>query len=238
MARQTPGDSAGTALTAALERARETHNARTAAGVSRSLGELMARQGRFDEAHQWLGDAERLATTMEDDPLLVRTLLSSAMTLRDAGERSAAHVRFDHVARRAREIDLPWIELVAHSGAALSNGGPDSESARIRWARASELVADARTDWWFPGREQVDAFAIRMALGGGHTSVAHDLFVKSTRRLDSLDPYGSAWLTSECAGALEEVGLAAIGTARLAAAERARTLGFSRLAESLASATR
>jgi tetratricopeptide (TPR) repeat protein len=233
LARQTPGDTADDTLTAALERARDTHNAPVAAGVSRSLGELRARQGRFDEAHQWLGDAERLSTTMEDEPQRVRTLLAGAVALRDAGDRANAMVRFDHAARRARELDIPWIELVAHAGAAMLNGGPDSDTARARWTRTSELVADARPDWWFPGREQVDAFAIRMALAGGHTSVAHDLFLKSSRRLETLDPYGSAWLAAECATELERVGLQTAVAARVAAAERAKSFGFARLAAAL-----
>lgn len=232
-ARQTPGDAADDSLTEALELARETHYAPIAAAISRSLGELRARQGRFDEAHQWLGDAERLATTMEDEFLRVRTILTSASVLRDSGERAGAYARFDHAAQRARELDIPWIELVAHAGAALTNGGPDSEDSRSRWTRTSELVADARQDWWFPGREQVDAFAIRVALSGGHTSVAHDLFVKASRRLDTMDPYGSAWLVSECGAELEKLGLNSAGAARIAAAERARTFGFARLVESL-----
>jgi tetratricopeptide (TPR) repeat protein len=233
LARQTPGDAAEDTLTAALERARDTHYAPVAAGVSRSLGELRARQGRFDEAHQWLGDAERLSTTMEDEPQRVRTLLAGAVALRDAGDRANARIRFDHAARRARELDIPWIELVAHAGAAMLNGGPDSDMARARWARTSELVADARPDWWFPGREQVDAFAIRMALAGGHTSVAHDLFLRSSRRLETMDPYGSAWLVAECAVDLERAGLRTGTAAREAAVERAKSFGFARLVAAL-----
>jgi diguanylate cyclase (GGDEF)-like protein/putative nucleotidyltransferase with HDIG domain len=234
LARQTPGDAADDTLTAALERARDIHNAPVAAGVSRSLGELRARQGRFDEAHQWFGDAERLSTTMEDEPQRVRTLLSGAVALRDAGDRANAKVRFDHAARRARELDIPWIELVAHAGAASLNGGPESDMTKARWARTSELVSDARPDWWFPGREHVDAFAIRMALTGGHTSVAHDLFIRASRRLETLDPYGSAWLAAECGRELERAGLRTAIAAREAALERATSFGFARLAAALA----
>lgn len=234
LARQTPGEGSDEVLSAALERARDTHNAPVAAAISRSLGELRARQGRFDEAHQWLGDAERLATTMEDEPQRLRTLLASAAALRDAGHRDEAWQRFDLAARRGREIDIPWIELVAHAGAALTNGGPDSEGSLERWARSSELVAEARADWWFPGREQVDAFAIRMALAGGHTSVAHDLFSRASHRLEMRDPYGSAWLVAQCASDLERLGVRTAGQARATAAERARIFGFAQLAAVLA----
>ncbi|MGQ0647661.1 MAG: ATP-binding protein, partial [Gemmatimonadaceae bacterium] len=216
-------------LVAALERSRTYHHTALAALASRSLGVLRARQGSFEEARQWLGDAERLFTTMEDEPHRVGTLLAGAMALRDAGERQSAYTQFDAVARRARDLDIAWIELAATAGAALSNGGPDSAAAHGRWARMSELVANAHPDWWFVGRELVDAFAVRMALAGGHPSVAHDLFLRAWRRLDTIDVFGSVWLIAECGPELERAGLRSIERTRLEAADRARRLGFGAL---------
>ncbi|MBC7897612.1 MAG: hypothetical protein H7066_19490, partial [Cytophagaceae bacterium] len=130
----------------------------------------------------------------------------------------------------ARELDLTWMELAATSGAAVSNGGPASDGTQVRWVRATEIVADARPEWWFPGRELVDAFAVRMALAKGHPSVANDLFVRAVHRLDALDAYGSVWLVAECAPELRRAGLRSAERTLLEAGERARRLGFPLLA--------
>ena len=220
-------------LVSALERARASHSAPVAAAASRSLGALRARQGQFDEARQWLADAERLFTTIGDEPDRARTLLTGAMALRASGDRARALVQFDATARRARDLDITWLELAANAGAALCNGGPDSEATQARWARTSELVADARSDWWFNGRELVDALAVRMALAGGHPSVAHDLFLRAMHRLDGLDAFASAWLVAECSPELERAGLRSVERTRLEATDRARRLGFTPLVAAL-----
>jgi hypothetical protein len=94
-------------------------------------------------------------------------------------------------------------------------------------------VAEARPDWWFAGRELVDAFAVRMALAAGHPSVAHDLFQRAARRLDGVDAFGSAWLVAECGQELQRAGLRSVERTRLEAADRARRLGFRALAGQL-----
>jgi diguanylate cyclase (GGDEF)-like protein/putative nucleotidyltransferase with HDIG domain len=233
LARQEASAEGEDLLVTALERARASHHAPLAALVSRSLGILRARQGNFDEARHWLGDAERLFTTMEDEPARVLTLLAGAVALRDAGARERAYAQFDAVARRARDLEIPWMELVATAGAALSNGGADAEGTQARWKRTTELVAEARPDWWFAGRELVDAFAVRMALAAGHPSVAHDLFQRAARRLDGVDAFGSAWLVAECGQELQRAGLRSVERTRLEAADRARRLGFRALAGQL-----
>lgn len=217
----------------ALDAARGAHAAPLAAGVSRTLGELRARQGVFGEAAQWLGDAERIFSAIGDVPEQLRTTLVAANVARDMGERARAHALYNATTTGARTLDVAWMELAALAGAALTNGGPEAPSTWKRWERANELIANAPPDWWFPGREMVDALALQMALSGGHTGAAFDLFARAQQRLDAVDPYAGAWLVAECAGALERAGLPAIAVTRRVAAERARTLAFVPLAERL-----
>jgi diguanylate cyclase (GGDEF)-like protein len=217
-------------LARAHDRARDAHDSALAAAISRSLGVQRGRQGNIAESRQWLGDAERLFTTLEDEPGRVVTLLESARLLRDQGEREAAYHQFAAVARRAREVDLTWVELAAQSGAALSNGGAASDAGQERWMRANALIADARPDWWFPGRELVDAFAIQVALTGGQHGAAFDLFLRARRRSEETDPWGAAWLVAECAPALEAAGIRSLASTRRDAAEQAQRRGFTALA--------
>ncbi|HEX4935648.1 MAG TPA: hypothetical protein VFV33_20850, partial [Gemmatimonadaceae bacterium] len=218
----------------ALDAARATHAAPLAAGVSRALGELRARQGNFAEAAQWLGDAERIFTALGDVSEQVRTTLVAAHAAREQGDRARAHTLYDGAASTARSLDVTWIELTALAGAALTNGGPTATSTRERWERANELIAAAAPEWWFPGRELVDAVAVRMALGAGHSGAAFDQFARALRRFDAVDPYAGAWLVAECADELEQAGLPAIAVTRRLASERAQALAFAPLAERLA----
>jgi hypothetical protein len=221
-------------LMSAIEAARVGHHPRLAARVSHVLGVWRARQGEWTEAQQWLGDAERLFTTQENEPDRVATMLSGAQLLRAMGKRDAAHAQFDQVAQRARELDVRWLELAAASGAALSNGGPESGGSRARWHRVSELIERAPTAWWFPGRELVDAFAIQMLLQAGEPGAAQELFGQATTHLDRMDQFGSVWLVAECSHPMERAGVPAARHARQLARERTRQAGFSALEASLA----
>jgi diguanylate cyclase (GGDEF)-like protein/putative nucleotidyltransferase with HDIG domain len=209
------------ALTQALEQARGAHSAPIAAAVSRSLGELRARQGALDEAGDWIGDAERLFSALHDEPERLRTGLTAAHLARQRADRSTAHALYDGASWRARELDVPWIELTALAGAALTNGGPEAETTRERWRRASELMAAAPPDWWFPGRELVDLLAVRLALVGGHAGVAFDLFARATTQLEATDPHAAVWLAGESGEELQRAGFPASYAARRISAERA-----------------
>jgi len=124
--------------------------------------------------------------------------------------------------------------MTALAGAALTNGGPTSPSAQARWQRANELIAAATPDWWFPGRELVDAVALQTALGAGHSGAAFDHFARALRRFEAVDPYAGAWLVAECANGLEQAGLPAIAVTRRLASERAQALAFGPLLDRLA----
>jgi hypothetical protein len=137
---------------------------------------------------------------------------------------------YDATSERARELDIAWVELTALAGAALNNGGPAADSTRARWRRANEILANARPDWWYPGRELLDALAVQIALGAGHESVAIDLFTNAERTLDTVDPFASAWLVSECGESLREVGLPSRALTRQLPAERSGANVFTSLA--------
>jgi len=218
----------------ALDAARGAHAAPLAACVSRALGELRARQGNFGESTQWLGDAERIFTALGDAPEQMRTTLVAAHAAREQRERQRAHALYDTAAGSARTLDIAWAEMTALAGAALTNGGPTSPSAQARWQRANELIAAATPDWWFPGRELVDAVALQTALGAGHSGAAFDHFARALRRFEAVDPYAGAWLVAECANGLEQAGLPAIAVTRRLASERAQALAFGPLLDRLA----
>lgn len=232
--RKADSDESEASLIAGLEKARAAHHAGMAAHLSRSLGLVRTHQGQFDEAMHWLGDAERLQATIGDEVERTITWLATGAALRAQGDRPLAEQQFDVVAKRGQDMGIVWLELAGHAAAALCNGGAESITTQKRWARATELVAGTSSDWWFSGREFVDALAVKMALAGGHTSVAHDLFSRSLGWLQRVDLYASTWLASECTPDLVRAGLPAVADARREALSSAREFGFKALADRLA----
>lgn len=218
------GDDAEHVLTEALELARDAHQVASAAAISRTLGELRSRQGRLAEAYQWLGDAERLSAALQDAPERLRTQLTSAIVARHHGDHASALPRFESVERRARELGLEWAELAASAGAALCASTEQVRSER--WQRLSERLAEARPNWWFPGRELVDALAVRMALAAGHAGLAFENFQSSAARYAAIDPYALLWLVQEVGEELEAAGLHDNASSRDAAEKIARDLGY------------
>jgi tetratricopeptide (TPR) repeat protein len=214
------------ALGEALDAARAAHSAPLAAAVSRTLAELRGRQGSYGEALQWLGDAERIFSALGDPPERARTTLLAAHLAREAGERGRAHALYDTATTEARSLDLAWVELTALAGAALTNGGPEAPGTATRWERANQIIAAAAPDWWFPGREVVDALAVQLALAAGHSGAAFDIFTRAQRRFELIDPYAGAWIVAECADGLEGRGFPAVAIARRIARDRAHAHAF------------
>ena len=223
------------ALGEALDAARGAHSAPLAAAVSRSLAELRGRQGSYGEALQWLGDAERIFSALGDPPERLRTTLLAAHVARDLGERGRAHSLYDTATSEAHSLDVAWIELAALAGAALTNGGPDAPSTARRWERANQIISTAPPDWWFPGRELIDALGVQLALVAGHSGAAFDLFARALQRLEVVDPYAGAWMVAECADTLERRGFPAIAVTRRIARERAQAHAFAPLLARLGS---
>ena len=217
------------ALGEALDAARAAHSAPLAAAVSRTLAELRGRQGSYGEAMQWLGDAERIFSALGDPPERARTTLLAAHVAREVGERARAHALYDSATTEARTLDLAWVELTALAGAALTNGGPEAPSTAARWERANQIIAAAPPDWWFPGREVVDALTVQLALSAGHSGAAFDIFTRAQRRFELVDPYAGAWIVAECADGLEGRGFPAVAIARRIARERAEAHAFAPL---------
>ena len=74
--------------------------------------------------------------------------------------------------------------------------------------REAAALIGTRADWWFQGRELVEALAVLAALAAGDAAGAerrfHDALALAERRLQM---YGAAWLVAECATPLGRAGI-------------------------------
>jgi hypothetical protein len=111
--------------------------------------------------------------------------------------------------------------------------GQKQDGADARWTRVNELIAGARPDWWFPGREMFDALTVHMAVLAGHSGVAYDLFSTAANATMHRDAWAAVWLTAECADVLDEAGFPAVKATTSVAVRRGEAMGFRGIVERL-----
>lgn len=221
------------ALTRAVDAGRSSHSASVSALAALGMANVSLRRGEFDLANDWLGDASRLYAALRDEPGRVDAALLRAHLLLEEGSLDEAGEAYHSVAARAVDLGVPWIELTAHAGAALCMPSGRLSERDSRWKRINELLSSSPAEWWFPGRERVDALAVRMALTAGHLSVAFGLFERAVALSENRDTWAACWLVAQVAQPLVDAGLPAARASILVAARRAREHDFLPLAQRL-----
>jgi diguanylate cyclase (GGDEF)-like protein/putative nucleotidyltransferase with HDIG domain len=224
---------ANEATSHASDLARAAHSASASALAALGMADIAIRRGEFDLAAEWLNDAARLYAALRDEPGRATVSLTRAILSFEQDGIADARQIFRAVAARAVDLGIPWMELAAHAGGALClpDGRPPELDAR--WGRVNELLAGAGPDWWFPGRERVDALAIRVALAAGHVSVATGLFEHAVELAEAHDAWACCWLVAQAGDALVAEGLPAARATVSVAARRAAEFAFAPLAQRL-----
>jgi hypothetical protein len=102
----------------------------------------------------------------------------------------------------AGRIGQPDVELGARAGqalAALAIGSRSDAEDAMRWIRTN---VEPRPEWWFQGRDLVDALRIRLAAERGDDGHAMRLLHEAVSIAGKYDPYVAAYLVAECAPSL------------------------------------
>ena len=170
--------SAREALEQALDTARQAHAPDLAAVATFALGTLDLKAGSLGSARDRLDEALRLFTTVRDDAKRAAVLLVAGHVARDDGRLADAGRRTNGARLERPELDDEAVEAVAARASAglvaFDQGDFDAAEGRLR--RADELLGTGTLPAWFAGRELVDALAVRVAVGAGHTGLATDRF--------------------------------------------------------------
>ena len=211
-ARAGDGRAAEKAYVIALDLSRSAHAPDLAGLAALNLGVWYIKGTRFDEAEVRLREALELFTTVKNEHHRLGTLYNLAHLARERGEPAAALDLYLTTAALARTIGHTDVEIGALAGAGLTGLALGKGEVAATSLRAGATLIGERADWWFQGRELHEALAVRLALseggpdgvGGGAAAsarfrVAHDLAARH-------DPYGAAWLVSECAPVLAAIG--------------------------------
>jgi diguanylate cyclase (GGDEF)-like protein/putative nucleotidyltransferase with HDIG domain len=201
---QSAGDvvAAEVAYDRALEASERANALDLAGSASLHLGTLALRRGQLDAAGQWYRKAlERFTESANDRQRLV-TLYNMAHLAREADDWSNASALYEQVVTIAARIGQPDVELGARAGqalAALAVGARSDAEDAMKWIRTN---VEPRPEWWFQGRDLVDALRIRLAAERGEDAHALRLLHDAVAIAGRYDPYVAAFLVAECAPSL------------------------------------
>ncbi len=186
----------------ALEAANSAHALDLAGLASLNLGVLYLRRGQTDLAGERYDAALSRFTESSNESHRLATLYNMAHLARESEDWATASALYDQVVAVAARIGQPDVELGARAGqalAALAVGARSVAEDAMRWIRTN---VEPRPEWWFQGRDLVDALRIRLAAERGDDAHALRLLHEAVSIAGRYDPYVAAYLVAECAPSL------------------------------------
>ncbi|HWJ12542.1 MAG TPA: HD domain-containing phosphohydrolase [Gemmatimonadaceae bacterium] len=167
-----------------------------------NLGVLNLARGQTDLASTRYGEALDRFTSASNESYRLMTLFNMAHLARESEDWGAASVLYEQVMAVASRVGQPDMELGARAGqalAALALGQRSFAEDAMRWVRAN---VETRPEWWFQGRDLVDALRIRLAAERGDDTHAIRLLDDAVELAERFNPYVAAYLVLECAPSL------------------------------------
>ncbi|HEX8944303.1 MAG TPA: diguanylate cyclase [Gemmatimonadaceae bacterium] len=235
---------AETAYESAVEAATIAHAVDLAGLAALSLGSLYLRHGQLALASERYDEAFARFTRSANESHRLAALYNMAHLAREREDWATASSLYEQVVAAAGRIGQPDVELGARAGQALASlaiGARSVAEDAMRWIRAN---VETRPDWWFQGRDIVEALRIRMAAERGDDAHALRLLHEGIKMARQHDPFVAAYLVAECApsfrrsqdallGLIDEIGPDVASLGFVAMSERLAVLRVA-----LASATR
>ena len=185
-----------------LETAHSAQAVDLAGLASLNLGLLYLRRGQLALAGERYDDALERFSESSNESARLSTLFNMAHLAREAEDWGTASGLYEQVMAVAARIGQPDVELGARAGqalAALAVGARSVAEDAMRWIRAN---VETRPEWWFQGRDLVDAVRIRLAAERGDDSHAMRLLTDAVALAIRHDIYLAAYLVAECAPSL------------------------------------
>jgi tetratricopeptide (TPR) repeat protein len=186
----------------ALARGRAAHNGDLAGLAALNLGVVTLKRGRYDAARARIEEALELFTRVSNEPHRVAASYNLAHLAREEGRLDEAALQYADVAEQARLLGITEVVLGALGGAGIvAIAGGDRGRAQVCRAEIDEIIR-GREDWWFPGRELVEALRIDFDLASSAVAKARARFRHALALAERHDIYGAMWLTRQVASGL------------------------------------
>jgi diguanylate cyclase (GGDEF)-like protein/putative nucleotidyltransferase with HDIG domain len=189
-----------------LETAQSAHAVDLAGLASLSLGMLYLRRGQLSRAGERYDDALERFSESSNETDRLSTLFNMAHLAREAEDWGTASALYEQVMAIAARVGQPDVELGARAGqalAALAVGARSVAEDAMRWIRAN---VETRPEWWFHGRDIVDALRVRLAAERGDEAHAMRLLADAVALAERHDIYLAAYLVAECAPSMRAAG--------------------------------
>jgi tetratricopeptide (TPR) repeat protein len=186
----------------ALEAAKSAHAVDLAGVAALDLGVLYQRRGQPELAGERFEEALKAFTESANEAHRLATLYNMAHLARESEDWAQAATLYEQVVGVAGRIGQPDVELGARAGQALASlavGQRSLAEDAMRWIRTN---VEPRPDWWFQGRDMVDALRVRLAAERGDDAHALRLLHEAVDIAGKYDPYVAAYLVAECAPSL------------------------------------
>ena len=196
-----------------------------------NLGVLHSQRGECAPAATCFTEAFALFTTVKNEVHCLAAQYNQARLELESQRPQAALSLFNASIALAVQVGAEDVEIGARAGAGLSSLALGDVSEAVRLLAASSLPLTTRGDWWFQGRELVEALAVRTSLTAGDVSTAAARFSTSVERAHQFDPFAAAWLVAECGLELSRYAAAEVAEAAARVAPTAVRLRNGKVAE-------
>ncbi|MBK8250023.1 MAG: diguanylate cyclase [Gemmatimonadetes bacterium] len=172
-----------------------------------NLGVLQMKRGAFAEADASLGEAMEGFAVLHNEPHRLAALYNQANLALETNNAERAARLYGDAAVAAAAMNQLDVEVGARAGqglAWLALGRADDARGCLQ---ACHLHLRAQSDWWFQGRQLLEALAVRLAVLQGDRHAAAVRFQEGLQRAELSDAYGLAWLVADVTGPLDDLGV-------------------------------
>ena len=207
--RRGANDESGEAYAIALDLGRTTHSPDITGLAALNLGVLKMKIGDLAEADSCFSEAMERFALLNNEPHRLAALYNQANLARDRDDHERAARLYGDAAVVATSMDQLDVELGARAGQGLAFLALGRVADARACLQSCNMRVRDRTDWWFQGRELLEALAIRIHVQLVDAAAARQRFAEGLALAERSDTYGAAWLVADVAGPLAGVGVLA-----------------------------
>ncbi len=197
------------AYEAGLSLARKIHSPDLTGLAALNLGVLHMKLGAYSAADESFSEAMERFALLKNEPHRLAALYNQANLAREKLEHERAARLYGDAAVVAAGMNQLDVEVGARAGQGLAFLAMEREDeGRACWQSCAVRLRD-QPDWWFQGREMLEALAVRLAVRKGDAAQAASRFADGLALAERSDQYGIAWFVADVAGPLAQVGVQA-----------------------------
>jgi tetratricopeptide (TPR) repeat protein len=197
------------AYTAGLALGRKIHSPDLTGLAALNLGVLHMKLGAYGEADAAYSEAMERFALLKNEPHRLAALYNQANLAREQHEHERAARLYGDAAVLAAVMNQLDVEVGARAGQGLAWVALEREDDARACLQSCAVRLRDQPEWWFQGREMLEALGVRLAVRKGDAALAAQRFAEGMALAERSDQYGMAWFVADVAGPLAQVGVQA-----------------------------